>query len=129
MSEFGSMLESTFEHSTPAIFAEVEHIVSDGQSRKTCRLAGLRTDRGEMVAEIIRTSLGPVVVYRSDTGEFNTQDDSYRPWRQDRRRVIGPLTGDPDQTFDLMDKSGALSHQGPRLQYAHFYIPRPCRKT
>ena len=107
MNRFGFLAPAVFDLNRRAVFEEVDHIKSDASLTKGRRLAGVRTlCGGEVVAEILETSLGPVVVYRTDTGELNPDDDSYRPWRQDRRRVIEALTGDPNQTFDVMDKHG-----------------------
>jgi hypothetical protein len=112
VTEYGTLPFEAFTRNLAAIFAEVDHITAaDGpgtisQTHKTHRLAAVRTQHGEVVAEVLKTSLGPTVVYRSDTGELNPEDDSYRPWRQDRRWVIEPLTGDPDQIFDIMTRSG-----------------------
>lgn len=82
-------------------------LAAKGKLRSRLQLIAVRqADTGELIAEVLRTTVGPVVVYRPGG------DDMEVMWRADARDGsifrqsrgeprIEPFTGDPEQHFQM----------------------------
>ena len=103
----GAMTAEDFRRHDATVLADVCAIL-DGTTkiRKRLRLpdgAVYERDSGRLVAEILRTTVGPVVYHRFAAIEGS---DLEQPERTDlrtfrREHAVAPLTGDPAQTFML----------------------------
>lgn len=100
--------EDDFARNCPQIRSQVSAILAaKGKLRSDLQLLAVYEDAsGELVAEVLRTSVGPVVVYRPGG------DDMEVMWRADARDGsifrqsrgeprIEPFTGDPEQHFQM----------------------------
>lgn len=107
------MSQEDYDANAELVATEVNAILgAKGKSRRRFRVTALyERASGDLVAEVLRTSLGPVVVsYGGDMnsvvpGPYNP-DQQLRGFRRDRgQRKIEPLTDDPKQVFILMGSS------------------------
>ncbi len=108
MNDQQTMSLAVFEQNEPAILADVCAILAGKTKiRKQLRLVAVyERSTGQLVAEVLRTTKGPVVVHRVAAIET----ESGRPARVDirgfrREHGIAPLTGEPDQQFAIKGKS------------------------
>ncbi|MGO9354119.1 MAG: hypothetical protein ACLP3C_26005 [Mycobacterium sp.] len=112
------MSTAVFEQNEPAILADVCAILAGKTKiRKQLRLVAVyERSTGQLVAEVLRTTKGPVVVHRvaaiqTDLGRSaEVVSESGRPAHVDirefrREHGIAPLTGEPDQEFPIKGKS------------------------
>ena len=65
-----------------------------------------------MLAEVLHTNRGPVVVYRSYSHESDRKAGGFSPFRQQDEPTVDPFTGDPDQTFHIWSNSGRYQVMG-----------------
>lgn len=84
-----------FEGHWPAIGVAVEALTDRPKLRRRARLLAVYDTRAELIAEVLNTQFGPVVVSRIAV------DDSADRTRQDRKRDVQPLTDDPEQWFTV----------------------------
>ncbi|HSS24487.1 MAG TPA: hypothetical protein VLL82_08800 [Mycobacterium sp.] len=108
MNDQQTMSLAEFEQNEPAILADVCAILTGKTKiRKQLRLVAVyERSTGKLVAEVLRTTKGPVVVHRVAAIET----ESGCPPRVDirgfrREHGIAPLTGEPDQQFAIKGKS------------------------
>lgn len=103
-----TMSLDAFRANEATILADVCAILNgELKVRKRLRLCrGAVYERGgdnrQLVAELLRTSKGPVVVYRRAAIEdsSNTGSETWVDIREFRReQAVAPFTGDPDQRF------------------------------
>lgn len=110
MNDQQTMSLAEFEQNEPVILADVCAILNGkAKIRKKLRLPGgavYERSTDQLVAQVLRTTKGPVVVHRVAA----IQTESGRPARVDirgfrREHGIAPLTGEPDQQFAIKGKS------------------------
>jgi hypothetical protein len=114
---FGSMTYDVFDENWSTIATEVKTILgAGGKTRRRFRVfrgAVYERKTGELLAELLRTSLGPVVVFRagepgdnhaSQKGEFLI---GFRQARGVNGLAVAPFTGIESQDyFDLVASGG-----------------------
>ncbi|OPX12003.1 hypothetical protein B1790_06065 [Mycobacterium sp. AT1] len=101
-----------FDENYPTIAAEVQTLIGNGgEARRRARVITCRTDRGDLLAEVIETTSGWVVHYRDGNGDLNRNADSYMPFRRGGW-ALEPLTGDRGQLFEAVGRSGLYGLQG-----------------
>jgi hypothetical protein len=93
-----------FGQNEPAILADVCAILNGKTKiRKRLRIVAVyERSTGQLVAEVVHTSKGPVVVHRVaaiDTDSFPARRVDVRGFR--REHGIAPFTGEPDQQFAI----------------------------
>lgn len=97
------MSQEVFDENRQQITTEVNTILAaKGKTRRRFRIIAIyEKATGDLVAEVFRTSLGPVVVsLAADAKSFVPNFEEVVGFRQDRtQRDIEPLTGDPRQPF------------------------------
>lgn len=101
------MSSETFDQNSDEIVAAVRLIVADSKRRRKFQLAIVyESHTNELLAEVLSTSFGPVVVYSTAIGAHsrNTVMVGSRQYR--RNRPIAALTGE-DQIFDVMSRSNS----------------------
>ena len=95
-----AMSRAVFDENRGSIAAQVNAMLADSKSRKRFCLATLYEKKtGTLLAEVMQTSHGPVVV----------------AWDVSNKPGVDPLTDDPQQEFAFMGRSGRYKIQG-----AHF---------
>ena len=109
MNDQQTMSLAEFEQNEPAILADVCALLTGKTKiRKQLRLVAVyERSTGKLVAEVLRTTEGPVVVHRvaaiaSDSHGLPQRLD-VRTFR--REHGIAPLTGEPDQQFAIKGES------------------------
>lgn len=93
-----------FNHNQPTITADVWMILAaKGKNRRRFRLAAVYEKKtGQLLAELVQTTCGPVVVMTdAEHGGGSAHMDGVRR----RGRDIAPFTGDPGQEFVIKVKS------------------------
>ena len=99
------MSGDTFAQNLSAIITDVDKLITDETDRRRARLLAVYEHaaghQGELIAEVLRTSHGPVVVART------TVEDSAENIRQDSRRNVEPLTDDPGHFIDVVSRRRA----------------------
>ena len=103
----------TFDHNGAQIETAVRLLLVDPKRRRKRQLAAVYENRThELLAEVLSTSFGPVVVYFSQVGAW-ANDKPRAPGKgvplylRQRRtsRPVAPLTGEADQLFRMMSRS------------------------
>jgi hypothetical protein len=94
------MSGQTFEGHWPAIGLALEALYDRPKLRRQARLLAVYDTRATLIAEVLSTQFGPVVISRIAV------DDSATRTRQDSKRNIEPLTGDPEQWFTVTTRRG-----------------------
>ncbi len=114
-----SMSREVFDRNGEQIVTAVRLLLADPKRRKRRQLVAVyeknekRTH--ELVAEVLRTNFGPVVVYSTHVGTWANEKHRgpgegvpvhLRQYR--KSRSIKPLTGEADQAFSVMSRSNTL---------------------
>lgn len=96
------MSGETFERNWPAIGLALEVLADRPRSRRRARLLAVYDARSTLIAEVLSTQHGPVVVMQTAVrdGADRIQLDS--------KRGVEPLTGDPAQWFVVTTRHGQL---------------------
>jgi hypothetical protein len=94
------MSGETFERNWPTIGLALEVLADRPRSRRRARLLAVYDARSTMIAEVLGTQYGPVVVMHTAVR------DGVDRIQQDRKRGVEPLTGDPDQWFVVTTRHG-----------------------
>jgi hypothetical protein len=102
----GSMTDAVFDENWPTIATEVKTILgAKGKTRRDFRIVAVYERKtGELLAELLRTSLGPVVVFRagqwgaraSQKGEIRV---GFRQSRGVNGLAVAPFTGIESQPY------------------------------
>ncbi|MDC8980513.1 hypothetical protein PR370_01870 [Mycobacterium marinum] len=105
------MRQDVFDENWPTIATEVKTILATkGKTRKRFRIVAVyETINNELLIEVFRTSLGPVVAYRAgwnsgrwswrQQGDLRAAIMGVRQGRGDSKYDVQPLTGHPQQFF------------------------------
>jgi hypothetical protein len=97
-----SMSGETFIPNLSAIVTEVDKLIADPVDRQRVRLLAVYEHasgrQGELIAEVMQTTFGPVVVARTAV------EDGAETIRQDSRRNIEPLTDDPAHRINIASR-------------------------
>lgn len=119
MTRLEPMRAETFEQNEAAIANAVKLLSADPKRRRQFRVAGIyETRSGELLAEVLATSFGPVIVYA--TGAMaHSRNTAMIGSRQDRDRRIRPLTAAAGQTFELMSRANS-SHEITAAELVRF---------
>lgn len=106
------MSRETFEQHGDEIHTAVRLLLADSKRRKRFQLATVHERSSkELLAEVLDTSFGPVVVYSTGIAATSraTSNLPMIGTRQYRgNRAISPLTGDAGQTFDVVSRSNVM---------------------
>ena len=109
--QFQPMSREVFEQHRDEIDTAVKLLLTNPKLRKKFQLALVYEKRtSELLAEVLFTSFGPVVVYPIGVGAtgHNTAMLPTIGTRQYRgHRVVSPLTGDVHRYFDVVSRSNA----------------------
>jgi hypothetical protein len=95
----------SFRRNMKTILVEVNAILAvKGKSRRRFRVLEIYEEGSdELVAEVLRTTLGMVIVYRNHVGR--TPDGDFVLYRQGSTPHIAPLTGSPDQPVNIVSRA------------------------
>jgi hypothetical protein len=121
-----TMSYEVFAENESQIVAEVSMIRSaKGKTRKRFRILAIyEQGSSSLLGEVLRTSFGPVVVYRTALGGESPPagDGNYLlGYRQGRKYPgIAPLTGNPDQYFSMVASKGTAPAEGSKM--AHYPV-------
>lgn len=109
----GHMTEAEFDRHWPQIASDVRTIrAADNKSRNRFRVLALyEVKTAEMIAEVLHTHHGPVVVYRSHSHELSRSAGGFKAFQRQNGLTVEPLTGDPDQTLHIWAGSGSGRYQ------------------
>jgi len=111
-----SMSYNTFDENREQIETDVRLLLSDPKRRKLSRLAVLyENSTNELLAEVLSTDFGPVVVFWTSIGRWANQKPResgqgeplhLRQYR--KKRSVAPLAAESDQVFFVMSRSNTL---------------------
>jgi hypothetical protein len=102
------MTREMFDQNAEEICTAVRFLLANPKRRKKFQLATVYEKRtNELLAEVLSTVFGPVVVYVTAIGAHSRNTVMVGSRQHRRGRPIGPFTGEPHQIFDVMSRSNA----------------------
>jgi hypothetical protein len=102
------MSQETFDANEAVIRAGVQAIMRNPKWRKSSRIFALHeTHTGELLAEVFRTTYGPVIAHNSwgSIDRLSTVVVGAAQGRGKVELVVAPLTDDPDKRFPIMARN------------------------
>jgi hypothetical protein len=105
--DIGGMNFRTFSENKQEILAALNVIMDNPKSRNRFRLLAVYVrETGELLAEVFKTNLGPLLVGRSGTIHSTGDVEFVRQDRGSANLVVGPLDSDPDGAWRFIGSSG-----------------------